>query len=193
MGGDEFYDIGGDLLDAADAASEFKLVVPENARQHKKIPTTHFWTEAGAITAAYSDSKEEVDKSKTQILTFEVTLAHEGSGKNVGKPLTTGMRINHSALRKGAPKNFFTMSNMALHKLRALMRSVGVEGDLEGGGFSQSLLAFHFPSKTSFSSEVPPLVGRVIYFEVKQEKRELPDGTIKTQAEINKILMPESA
>ena len=190
MGGGEFYDIGADLLADAEAQMEFKLVVPETARRGKRNPGTAFWSEAGVVVSASQDAKDEKDGSRTQILSFETKISHEGSGKNIGKPLTTYMRINHQALKKAAPQNWVTMSNMALAKLKELFRSIGVEGDLDGGGFSQTLLAEYFPRTTEFPGGESPLVGRVIYFEVKQGKRKFDDGSEKEQAEISKILMP---
>lgn len=185
----EFYDFAGDVLDAASAAMEFKLVVPETARRSKKDATMFFWSEAGVVTAAAQSKKEEDDKTKTQVLTFTVSISQEGSGKNVGKPLTTFMRVNQKALRDGAPKNRVTMSNMALAKLRELFNAVGVEADLDGGGYSQNLIATYFPPESEFPGEPSELIGRVLYFEVKQGKRTY-NGQEKEQAEITKILMP---
>ena len=189
---DEIFDIPGEVIQKAEAAQTFKLSVPENARRHRREPSTFFWMESGVITAASSSSYLNEKTTPAQAVStyeFVVDINAEGSGLNVNRPLTTTFRLNKTALTTGEPKTQLTMTLMSVAKMKSLFNALGISGDLENGGYSKTFLSHYFPpSEDQFPSETSPLVGQTIYFEVKQGPRELQDGSIRETPEINKII-----
>lgn len=189
---DDIFDIPAETLSKAEQATSFKLRVPENARKHRREPSTFFWPEAGVITAASSggyniDGTDPVQHVSTYEVVLEINA--EGSGLNTNQPLTTVFRMNKIALETGEPKKQQTMTLMSINKLRKLLACLGIDGDLQGGGFSKNLLTHYFPPATDqFPVDVSPLIGHTLYFEVKQGPRELPDGSIRENPEVNAFL-----
>ncbi len=190
------FDIPGSVVRQAEDSRSFKLEVPPSARRHRKEPNTFFWVESGVITSAQSGTYKNEQVSPAQIvrtLEFTVDINAEGSGLNIGKPLTTTLRINHAALGSGEPKKQVTMSLMSIAKMKMLFQALGISPDMTDGGFSQELVERFFPkAESEFPVATSELIGQTIYFEVKQGPRELPDGSSKDSPEINKII-PETA
>lgn len=188
----DLFDIPGDIVRKSDESRSFKLTVPETARRHRREPNTFFWTESGIITSASSGSYENDAKQAVRTLQFDVDINAEGSGMNVNRPLSTTLRINNDALKTGEPKKQVTMSLMSVAKMKALFRALSIQPDLPDGGYSGLLINRHFPpAESQFPTETSELVGRTIFFEVKQGPRELPDGSLREDPEINKII-PEA-
>lgn len=186
---DDFFAIPGDILREAEAAAEFKLVVPESATVSKRDPNTHFWNEGGTVTSASSDGYISPETYPVLALSVEVSIDSTGSGVNTGRPVNTTFRISKKALENKAPKNLFTMSLMSINKLKQLMTSIGIEPDMQDGGYSPSILKEYFPkSSESFPSETSQLLGQDLYFQVKQSPYTTKDGDTKIRAEINKFL-----
>ena len=191
---DNIYDIPADLLAKAEQSQSFKLRIPDTARRHRRDPKTFFWPEGGVITSGSSGSyaiQEPNEGAGQHVSTLELNIEvnAEGSGLNTNQPLTTTFRINYDSLKNGEPKKQQTMSLMSINKLRKLFSILGIEGDLQGGGFSTNLLTHYFPPATDqFPTETSPLVGTGLYFEVKQGPRELPDGSIRENPEVNAFL-----
>lgn len=186
---DDFFHIPGDVMREAEAAAEFKLVVPETARSSPRNPETFFWGEAGVITTAQSGNYISPEGLPVLTLEVEATINTNGSGANVGRPCGTTFRICNRAIKNKGPKNLLTMSHMSIAKLKGLMAAIGVEPDMDDGGFSGSLLKSYFPpGESQFPIEVSPLRNQEIYFQVKQSPYETKDGDKKTRAEIHRFL-----
>lgn len=188
------FDIPGNVIRQAEDAQSFKLEVPPSARRHRREPNTFFWVEAGVITSAQSGSyTNEQTGQVVRTLEFAVDINAEGSGLNIGRPLTTTLRINHKALGSGEPKKQVTMSLMSIAKMKGLFQALSISPDMADGGYSFDLQERFFPkAENEFPVATSELVGQTIYFEVKQGPRELPDGSSKESPEINKII-PETS
>lgn len=186
----DLFDIPGDLVRSSDEAQSYKLTVPENARRHRREPNTFFWMESGTITSASRGSYiNEATNQKVATLSFNVDINAEGSGLNVGRPLSTVLRINNEAVKSGEPKKQVTMSLMSVAKMKALFRALSVSPDLPDGGFSGVLIDRYFPkSEDQFPVDTSALIGQTIFFEVKQGPRELPDGSLRESPEINRVI-----
>lgn len=186
---DDFFSIPGDIMRDAEAAAEFKLVVPPDARTSKRDPETFFWTEAGTITVAQSGKYLSPDGIPVLTLECEATISAAGSGVNVGRPVNTTFRISNKAIQAKGPKNLLTMSHMSLAKLKGLFAAIGVEPDRDDGGFSAQLLKAYFPpSESQFPKETSPLINHEISFQVKQSPYENKEGEKKIRAEIHRFL-----
>jgi len=186
---DDFFNIPGDVIRDAEAAAEFKLVVPDSARTSPRSPDTHFWTEAGTIKVAQSGSY--VSPEGLPVLTLEVSalINGAGSGSNIGREVGTTFRICNKALQNRGPKNLLTMSQMSLAKLKGLFAAVGVESDREDGGFSGILLKEYFPlGESSFPSASSPILNRELFFQVKQSPYETKEGDKRVRAEIHRFM-----
>jgi hypothetical protein len=190
---DDFLSISGDVIKAAEAAAEYKMVVPTNARISNKNPELKFWEEAGSITSVsssiYTDNNSQL---KIRVLNFETTCSAEGSGDNIGFPIKTGLRICPVAMASGSPDNLAKMSFMSTNRLTMLLRGVGILPDSQDGGYSGSLLATCFPPDDAFPPPTTPspLVGKSIRFEVKQGPSEGRDGKKRFFPEIITIFEP---
>lgn len=168
---DEFFDIPSDVIKEAETAAKFTLTIPETAREDKS--GNRYFFEAGTIRSAHS-SQYDSENGKITVYVVQTVINAEGSGRNVGRPLTAFIRINSSAIKAKRESKQLTMSRMGVHKLNTLFRSLDIEGDLEGGGYSKALLMEYFPPDTKFEKEQSPLVNRNVYFEVKIQ----PAGTL---------------
>lgn len=187
---DDLFDIPGDVLAAASAASSFALIAPDNARTARRDPRIKMWPESGIIKSAYSSSYfNEAHKQKVSTLVFDTELTAEGSGLNANRLLTTTLRLNKAALKTGEPKKQLTMTLMSIDKLNSLLGALGIEQDMPNGGYSKALQDHYFPPQTDqFPVDTSPLIGSTIYFEVRQRPTDQQDGSVKDQAEISKIL-----
>jgi hypothetical protein len=189
---DDFFAIPGDTLRDAEAAAEFKLIVPENARASSRSQDTFFWTEGGTVTVAESGSYVSPDGFRVKTFTLEAQIDGAGSGVNVGRPVNTTFRMASKAIDAKGPKNLLTMSMMSIAKLKGLMTAIGVLPDREDGGYSPTLLSTYFPSgESKFPTDPSPLLGAELFFQVKQSPYENKDGETKTRAEIHKFLPRE--
>lgn len=192
-----FFDIGGDVIKQAEAAANFKLVVPETAKISKDGSAN--WTEHGRIIEADSETfLTETASGKMENLVFTVKVeidgSEDGSGKNQGSSFFSKMRLNPTALRtgKGATKGSqlqkqFTMSQMSIHKLKMIMKAAGIASDTEDGGWSQALLSECFPDVGNFSGSASPLIGTAFLFEIRQSESEGKDGRKFTNYDIVQI------
>lgn len=192
-----FFDIGGDIIKQAEAAANFKLVVPETAKVGKDGGAN--WTEHGRIveTSGETFTNDTANgKQENLVLTvkMEIDGNENGSGKNTNSTFFSKMRINPAALRtgKGAAKGSqlqkqFTMSQMSIHKLKMLMKAAGIQSDTEDGGWSQVLLAECFPDVGNFSGSASPLIGTAFLFEIRQSESEGKDGRKFTNYDIVQV------
>lgn len=196
----DFFDISGDTIAAAEAAADFRLAVPATARDGKD--GGKFWTEHGTITRAWSEKytkKIGDEEMPIQAMHIEMTLDGLGSQMNDGRVFRTSMRLNAIGLKKGAGlpkgnplKGQHTMTTMSIAKLKNLFRAMGVEPDGEDGGFSAALQLAAFPPVDSFSGETSFLEGRTNWVEVSQKDVPKKTGTgTFTQIEVNKFLGEE--
>lgn len=186
---DDFFSIPGDVVREAEAAAEFKLVVPETARTSARSPDTYFWTEAGNVKTAQSGTY--ISPEGLKVFTFEVvvTITGAGSGVNIDRDVDTTFRICPKALGAKSPKNLVTMSNMSIAKLKGFFTALGIDADMEDGGFSPQLLREFFPpAESDFPSGTSPALNRELYFQVKQSPYETKDGQTKTRAEIHRFM-----
>lgn len=190
---DDFLSISGDIIKTAEAAAEYKMVVPKNARVSNKNAEMRFWEEAGTITSAgssvYTDNATNV---RIRVLNFETTCSAEGSGENIGFVIKTPLRIAPVALASGSPENLAKMSFMSVNRLTMVLRGCGILPDGIDGGYSQALLGKCFPPDDQFPpSDTPsPLVGKSIRFEVKQAPSDGRDGRKRYFPEIITIFEP---
>jgi hypothetical protein len=187
---DAFFSIPGDTMREAEALAEFKLVVPPDARVSKRDPEVFFWPESGTISKAQSGSYLSGEGIPVLTLECEATISPEnGSGLNVGRDVGTTFRISNKALQAKAPKNLLTMSHMSLAKLKGLFAAIGVDPDLDNGGFSGALLREYFPpAESQFPTDSSPLLNRQISFQVKQAPFEDKEGMKRIRAEIQRFL-----
>lgn len=195
-----FFDISGETVKQAEAAANFLLIIPANAA-HKTGGDAE-WTEYGRIIEASSDTFEgEYDGKKMEILSLsvKVELMHhdESMNANVGSTFKSQLRINRYALQngksspKGSPlKGQYTMSNMSIHRMKAIMKVAGVLPDTEDGGYSQSLLAECFPAADSFSGVPSPLVGTNPFWFIirKHDSPSKKDSRTYTNYEIAQVI-----
>lgn len=192
MAEDDFFSIPGSVVQEAEAAAEFTLVVPETAKSSPRSPDTFFWNEGGRVISAESEDYVSPEGLPVKALTLEVTIDSSGSGMNISRPVNTTFRISKKALDNKGPKNLFTMSLMSVNKLKGLMTSIGVEPDLDGGGYSKALLSSYFPTNVkTFGADASPLINQDLYFTVKQAPYQTRDGETKKRAEIHKFLPRE--
>lgn len=190
-----FFDISGDTIKQADAAANFLLVIPPNA---KVAGTTASWTEHGHVVETNSEqSQSDVAGTKMDILILNVFVEidgdERGSGMNAGNKFKTNMRLNQKSLgsraEKGSPVGKQkTMTNLSIHKMKAILRGCGIEPDSEDGGYSQTLLSECFPAVDSFTGVPSPMIGAAIHFEVrKTESPSKKDNRMFTNYEIVQV------
>ena len=162
-----FYDLSGDTLAQAEAQAEFRLVLPETARKAKK-GEAWYWSEAGHIVAAYSEVKDkELEGRKCQQVSYILRLAIQGgSGKNNGGSTRCRMMFNKAAAgmdkAQGKWHGQQQMNRMSAARMKQFMGAVGMQSDLEGGGYSAGLLQQVFPQASDFQTEESPVVGREV-------------------------------
>ena len=186
---DDFFSIPGDVMRDAEAAAEFKLVVPETARTSSRSADTFFWTEAGNLSKLQSGSYLSPDGIKVLTLEVEATITASGSGANIGRPVGTTFRIAPKALQSKGPKNLLTMSHMSLAKLKGFFAALGIVPDREDGGFSGQLLLQYFPlAEDQFPHDASPALNTELFFQVKQSPYETRDGETRTRPEIHRFL-----
>lgn len=189
-----FFDISGDTVKAAEAASSFRLVIPPTAKVFKDGAS---WTELGRITEASSEvSKSTVEGRECDILVLhlQIELAKDGSGLNEGKTYKTNFRLNRWALEngRGAPKGTpmagqKTMSLLSIAKMKAVLSACGFPPDGEEGTYTQALLAECFPDVNTFGAVPSPLIGQSFWHEVKQRESN-KDGKSYTNYDIQNVL-----
>jgi hypothetical protein len=186
---DAFFSIPGDVVRDAEAAAEFKLVVPPDAKASPRSPESFFWMEGGRITTANSDSYLSPEGLPVLTLQIDVAIDNSGSGVNTGRNVGTTFRISNKAIQSKGPKNLLTMSLMSLAKLKGMFATLGIEPDREDGGFSGPMLKNYFPPSVSgFPADPSTLLNQDVYFQVKQAPFESKDGSTRTRAEISKFL-----
>jgi hypothetical protein len=175
-----FFDISGDVIKQAEAAANFTLVRPPDAKVDKAGGAA--WTEHGRIIGTSSETVEvdmEGRKAEVLILHVQMEIDKTVTGLNEGGKFRHNMRINRIALQngagavKGSPmKKQHTMSQMSLHKLKAILKACQIQPDTDDGGYSQSLLAECFPPADSLSGVPSPLLDCAFTFELKESKSE---------------------
>lgn len=192
-----FFDISGDTIKQAEAAAKFQLVIPDTAKVGKDGSAN--WTEHGRVVEASSEIFEQENEGrKMEVigLNIKIEIDKEGSGLNDGSPFQNRLRINKYALQtgKGSPKGSFlkgqyTMSNMSIHRLKAILRACGIQPDMEDGGFSQTLQSECFPAIDNFTGEPSPLIGNEFWFEIrKTDSISKKDGRSYVNYEIATVL-----
>lgn len=195
-----FFDISGDVVKQAEAAANFLLVEPPTAKGEQGGDSS--WSEHGRIIETSSENFEnEIGGKKCDVLSlqFKVEIDKEGSGLNEGNTFLTKLRINQYALQnwkratKGSPeKGQHTMSQMAITRMKAIMKVCGIQPDMEDGGYSQGLISECFPPADSFSGVPSPLLGTpAFWFIVKKHlstsKKEGQVGRVYTNYEIAQV------
>jgi len=191
----DFFDISGETIKAAEAAAEFKMVVPETAKVTKRGDSV--WDEHGTIKAAFSEALETIiegRKCPILLLQADISVDAEGSGKNAGYfPVRFKARMNSAAIGSNADKatpmgKQATMTRISIARLKGMLSAANFEPDLEDGGYSQGMLASLFPPVKSFTGEVSPLVGINLWFQVKQGESEGRDGGKFTNIEVERVI-----
>ena len=191
-----FFDIGGDVIKEAEAASSFKLIVPPTAKTRKDGAS---WSEEGGIIAASSETVQadlEGRKVEVLVLKLKISISKEGSGSNEGKMFDTNFRINRYALQNGKGASKGTpmygqrfMSNMSITRVKQVLRACGIQPDTEDGGYSQAILSECFPDISNFTSEPSPLIGQRFWFEVQERTSESKtNGKTYTNYDLANIL-----
>ena len=192
-----FFDISGDVVKQAEAAANFLLVIPPNAKHEKSGDAS--WTEHGTVVDASSETYEnEYGGKKCEILALnlKVEMSKDTPTLNGGSSFRSQLRINRYALQnwkdrdKGSPeKGQYMMSNMSIHRMKAILKACGVSPDMEENGYSQTLLAECFPASNEFSGVPSPLVGTSFWFEIrKHDSTGKKDGRTFTNYEIAQIV-----
>jgi len=197
----DFFDISGDTIAAAEASAAFRMAVPPTARKEKDGGDA--WVEHGTIQKAWSESyTKDIAGTQMAVKAFHIQFQvdERATGLNPGFSFRSTMRVNKDALSKGgmAPKGSplakqHTMSRMGVARLKNLFRTVGAEPDLEGGGYSMNFLSVAFPDLTAFPGEPSFLENQTQFVELKQKEAPRRDGQpgTFTQIEITKFLGDE--
>jgi len=191
-----FFDISGDVVKAAEAASSFNLIVPPTSKQGKDGPS---WTELGRIREASSETVQvdtEGRKCEVLVLHLKIDILKDGSGLNEGRNYKTNFRINRWALEngRGAEKGSQlsgqrVMSNLSIARMKSILSACGFAPDTEDGGYSQTFLAECFPDVSAFGAEPSPLIGLTFWHELKaRESTSKKDGKQYTNYDIQNVL-----
>jgi hypothetical protein len=64
--------------------------------------------------------------------------------------------------------------------------ALGIDPDLDNGGYSGALLTNYFPEEADFPA-ASPLQGEKMTFEVKQGPKKMDDGSLRENPEVNKF------
>lgn len=185
----KFVTVTGQAVQEAAAASSNALQVPATAKRSKKDADTAYWHErlmivkCGATTEVRDDG-HEVTKIDMR---FRVPKAG-GSGENADREFSeTGWSLDLTVYPNGdRAEKGYKNSQRTMGRITAIMRAVGVPGDLPSpngqglAGYSDAMLARHFPDDGISS----PLLNKEFDVEIKQS---FDDFFGEIRPRINKI------
>lgn len=184
----QYIKVTQDAVKEAEASQSSKLLVPPTAKLNRKDPEDARWRERIKIVEVSAEELESKAGDDHIQFTVRGEITEEGSsGSNVGRTVTSRMRINPAAYAAGDKKDGqYKMSRGTIARLTELFRAVGYyeDGDLEAAFFDQM-----FPAEDS--GETSPLLDQEVEIEVHQSPSdEAPSGY---NTEITRFLVPETS